>query len=327
MNKTVPLAGWLFADLLLGLAMLFITSMIGVQPSPTPLPVSQVTNTPTSTPTLTATRIATPTRTPTLPPGVTPTFTSTPTQTPTPIPPGLNQIPYTVTIRLDPRLVPDWVSDSANNKNAAREQIRSQLDSCLEGINKNEGRAGLVLAYGGNPDPLRGEKIASEASSLLRSQFSKLFNDGTVIKNFHDLQKDPTANGKIVLEIYLMRGGSSADFLPLKQNACVPPPSWCQGSGSTELKVMNWGSPNSLRLDFNNKSFTIASATGDNPVYECLRVNPGNYAWKASFGNYSANGTLEVPTGRTDMEMDFCILESKLVSNCTGAISPGSIGK
>ncbi len=91
-RDTIALAGWLFADLLLGLAMLFfVFNTVGVRPTPTPGP--------TPTPYPTYTPGPTPTPYPTFTPG--PTFTPYPTYTPgptyTPYPtytPGPTPTPY-----------------------------------------------------------------------------------------------------------------------------------------------------------------------------------------------------------------------------------------
>ena len=129
-KKTVWIAGWLFADLLLGLAMLFIVSMAGM-PAPTPVPNW------TATPTWTATSSPTPTRTGT--PTVVPTGRVTPgvpvtTVPPTPTPAtGLNPTPFTVTFRVDPNLVPALLT-SPNSAAAAtpRAQLQTQVRECFK---------------------------------------------------------------------------------------------------------------------------------------------------------------------------------------------------
>lgn len=88
-RDTVALAGWLFADLLLGLGLLFfVAESKGTPPAPTPT----ITPTPsrTFTATSTITRMPTYTRYPTF----TPIYTFTPYPTYTPLPPNLTYTPY-----------------------------------------------------------------------------------------------------------------------------------------------------------------------------------------------------------------------------------------
>lgn len=60
-SSTVALAGWLFADLMLGLGMLFLAAnTAGKAPTPTPTPTRIVTQSPTPNPTFTPTRTSTP---------------------------------------------------------------------------------------------------------------------------------------------------------------------------------------------------------------------------------------------------------------------------
>ncbi len=100
-RDTITLAGWLFADLLLGLALLFfVADSKGVAPAPTPTitPIPTRTRTPTNT--LTPTDTLTPTPTVTRYPTYTPypTFTPNLTYTPypslTPYPPNTTYTPY-----------------------------------------------------------------------------------------------------------------------------------------------------------------------------------------------------------------------------------------
>ncbi|MCC7161329.1 MAG: hypothetical protein IT331_02455 [Anaerolineae bacterium] len=88
-RDTIALAGWLFADLLLGLGLLFfVAASKGTPPVPTPTitPTASLTFTPTPT----ITRLPTYTPYPTF----TPIYTFTPYPTFTPFPPNLTYTPY-----------------------------------------------------------------------------------------------------------------------------------------------------------------------------------------------------------------------------------------
>ncbi len=88
-RDTIALAGWLFADLLLGLGLLFfVAESRGTPPAPTPTVTSTATRT--YTPTNTPTRFPTYTPYPTF----TPIYTFTPYPTFTPQPPNLTYTPY-----------------------------------------------------------------------------------------------------------------------------------------------------------------------------------------------------------------------------------------
>lgn len=84
-DEGIGIAGWLFADLMLVLALVFVVVGRGddeaeaVAPTVTPTVTATATATPTATPT------PTPTPTPTATPTATPTPTPTPTATPTPV--------------------------------------------------------------------------------------------------------------------------------------------------------------------------------------------------------------------------------------------------
>lgn len=166
-RDTIALAGWLFADLLLGLGLLFfVAESRGTPPAPTPTitprptltytptrtytPTPTVTRFPTYTPYPTFTPIWTYTPYPTFPPNLTytpyPTFTPVPpewTYTPyptyTPFPPlptqtpyptivfGLNGTPFTANLKLDAGDAAQLVSGSSSAVTQARQRIQARL--------------------------------------------------------------------------------------------------------------------------------------------------------------------------------------------------------
>src|SRR5947208_2448124 len=110
MHDTVMLSGWLFADLLLALTIIFLSANTGgVKPKPTPTPI------PTSIP------------------------TPTPTPTPTPAP----SLDFTYqTITLDNIDYTGLLSDS--------QQVKDDLKQRIRGYSFLQGRSvGLAIAYGG----------------------------------------------------------------------------------------------------------------------------------------------------------------------------------
>src|SRR5947209_782920 len=121
MRDTVLLSGWLFADLLLALVVIFLAAnTVGVKPQPIPTP------TPTPTPTATAT----------------PTPTPTPTAiTPTPLP-RLELSKNRVIVSIDAN---GLLNNTPGAINDLKQKIRAQ--ALLRGRT-----AGLVIAYGGASD-------------------------------------------------------------------------------------------------------------------------------------------------------------------------------
>lgn len=110
LTDTVLLSGWLFADLLLGLFVVFLAAnTVGVKPQPIPTPVVHITPTPIPT-----------------------------TVTPTPLP-RLELSFHRVTLTIDS-------NGLLNNSQAAINNLKSQIlsQSFLQGR-----RVGLVITYGG----------------------------------------------------------------------------------------------------------------------------------------------------------------------------------
>lgn len=135
MRDTVLLCGWLFADLLLALAVIFLSAnTVGVKPKVIPTPV--------------------------------PTSTARPSQThavatPTPLP-RLELSKYRINLTIDSN---GLLNDSPSAVNDLKQKIRGQ--AVLQGRT-----AGLVIVYGGAPDVTqvsRAETIATKVMGVLVS--------------------------------------------------------------------------------------------------------------------------------------------------------------
>ena len=160
-QNAVSLAGWLFADLLLGLSMIFLLS----NPPPPTLP---------ATPTLTATFTATVTPTPTSTASPIPTegqkSQSISTPSPTPLqtdyaPVGLSE-PQCYNLELagtDPT--------DGSERTAILQQLKNQLpdDPSI--------RAGLLLIWGHGKDIYDGRRIAMRVGDVIQQTFPLSFAD------------------------------------------------------------------------------------------------------------------------------------------------------
>ncbi len=233
LRDTVSLSGWIYADLLLGLMVLFLVSMRGVTPdqlrsptdTPTPTAVYLLTSTPTPSPTTTTSTTPTRTSTSTRTPTATPTLTLTATSTPKAYMIGLAPTPFEVTLRIKPDLIPAIVAGRPEAKSTAEAQLRPQIRYCFAQV---RGQAGLVLAFGHNPTPAVGEELAKLATSLL-TEYSELFpqEEGRIalIRNYHDIRSrsDPRLNGRIDLEVFFLTLPDYPDVIKTYGAKCTPP--------------------------------------------------------------------------------------------------------
>jgi len=163
-QNVVSLAGWLFADLLLGLSMIFLLS------SPPP-PALSATPTPTLTPTFTATITPTPTSTPPMmPAGQVGGSILTPSPTPLPTeyaPVGLSE-PQCYNLELagsDPT--------DGSERTAILQQLKNQLP------NDPSIRAGLLLIWGHGKDIYDGRRIAMRVGDVIQQTFPLSFADAS----------------------------------------------------------------------------------------------------------------------------------------------------
>jgi len=194
-RDTMSLSGWLFADLLLGLAMLFLVFNTKGVEAPKPIPP-----TPTVQPTYTPypTLTSAPTYT------LQPTYTALPTYTPQIIP---TPQPTTSTgIELTPLKPPKLHVNPdrllANNQaelNLVRQYIHQHFDQ-FNGSRK----AGVVITFGSATasNYYAGDRIAAKVNDLLASELPAVFS-GAVRRAFHTLTGNRAAVGDIEIEIYL----------------------------------------------------------------------------------------------------------------------------
>lgn len=187
-RDTTLLSGWLFADLLLGLMVVFLIASPGGEAAPTPTP----------TPTITPTNTRTPTNTPSPTETYTPTPTHTPTETYTPVPTStslpivvLAQDPITITLHVERyitrfdavarKIVVDIPGD-------VKDRLRSEIKNHLQQY-KNP-RGGMVLTFGAEPGTETrgvGTGLAHSINELLvsDSELSAIFRDART-RDYHD---------------------------------------------------------------------------------------------------------------------------------------------
>jgi len=157
LSDTVWLSGWLFADLLLGLMVVFLGSTPSVDPVlllPSPTATFTATPTHTATPTPTATATATPTLTP------------TPTATPTPC-----------AVTVSPDKFSKRLAGGPGGTDTPSELLRAEFEQF------RDSQAGIVLTFGhGGPD--EGVKRAARINAVLRREMPTLFTESTAMENF-----------------------------------------------------------------------------------------------------------------------------------------------
>lgn len=178
-RTTFSLAGWLFADLMLGLWAVFMVT----NPAPKP-------DIPTLTPTLTAT--PTPTVTSTMVP--TATIISTPTPLPTDVGPiGLSDA-QCYNLELDGTLFDDG---------SERQAILSQLEGQIP--NDKNLRAGLVLVWGHGQDIPKGRQLAMRVGNIISEKYPLSFSAETEKKS---MGFDHGSFKHVQIEIYFFTDGN-----------------------------------------------------------------------------------------------------------------------
>lgn len=156
-RDTIALGGWLFADLMLGLAMLFFAANTQGMPS-----------TPTATPTASA--ILTPTNTATV--VASPTATRSPTPTPT-----VTCQPMVILKKHELR-----TSAGPGGSDPPAQQLKATFQEFAGQ------RAGLLLTFGHAATPRGGEELAARVNAVLRAELPRMFGSGTIMESFHYLE-------------------------------------------------------------------------------------------------------------------------------------------
>jgi hypothetical protein len=217
------LAGWLFADLLLGLMVLFLISAPGAASRALVClltPTTTVTLRPTAAPqqmmklsfaeehgrlvVSTALVAASRNQPPTafVPTFVCPTPTPTPPPTPTPTPDknalSKTSLDFNFSTNAD-ALLNGNPSETARLQTLIRQQIGAKV--------KADDQAGFVLSFGTSPSPAEGATLAADFDKILKKTLPYLFSRAT-FREFHDIGPD---RGDILLNVYLyVVGGSSS---------------------------------------------------------------------------------------------------------------------
>lgn len=185
-RNTVTLAGWLLADLLLGIAMLFF--VLNTQAAPGVLD-STLTFTPSPSSTISPTEVDN-----------TPTMTKIPTATVTMIPepgstprPGLAPESITIKIFVNPE---NFRGGEANELSSAITQIKEKFEEFLGE------RAGLVITEGYDENINTGFQIATIANDLLVATYPQIFRDA-ITKAYWFSPNEINKAGTIEFEVYL----------------------------------------------------------------------------------------------------------------------------
>lgn len=207
-RDTITLAGWLFADLLLGLASLFLIASPPPPSPPTPTLIP-IPTTPVPTSTLLSTYTAVPTQTPL--PTHTPFSTQTPLPTYTPRPtytlfptlkplptgtigrPGIENVSRCYNIQVDREKLLEGSSTSRAEEEAS---IRSQLSNFI--IYSPDFRPGTVLIWGHGINTDDGVAIAREVKQSLLTNFGPYFEDVGIKSLFFS----SGLVGQVQIEIY-----------------------------------------------------------------------------------------------------------------------------
>lgn len=193
------LAGWLFADLLLGLSMVFLAASLStpfvsntitltatITPTETPTSTPQKTNT-----TVIMTRTASATN-------VIPSLTTVPTSTIIPSPStiqriGLETTPVIISISVSPEDFLAGKFDSVSSFKNKADRILSQY---------KDRRVGLVITLGYHDEVRNGVRLAAKANQVLASSYPHMFDNAVTKEFWYSLDTNHPA-GTIVMEVYL----------------------------------------------------------------------------------------------------------------------------
>lgn len=167
-NDPILLSGWLFADLLLALAVIFLAMSPGAPPrkeTPTPTPAKSALA-PTATPAL-------------------------PTAVPTP------SCQRSVALTKIERSTPNTMVNGQPSIPAEDQLIRTFSDLSASTV-------GLVNVYVRVPSPGQGQPLAREVSERLRRSMPGLFPPDAIYEPFNHVDANRSAMGGVLFQLYLL---------------------------------------------------------------------------------------------------------------------------
>lgn len=167
------IAGWLWADLLLGAFVIFAVANTGGPGSMERSAVAASASPAATTPSK-------------------PVETFTPTAVPSAAAPGIDPLPLQITIPID-----GGALLSADPRSVAVQQERVLVTATQAAGSR---RVALVFAYGTSRDAATGERLASLATALLRSGVF----EGAALNTFHNLVAGDTGSS-VLLSMYFYR--------------------------------------------------------------------------------------------------------------------------
>lgn len=170
------LAGWLFADLLLGFGMIVFASSGGSLPSADAASAATTSSTSTTT------------------------STTTSTSTTTTVPPGIEQVPHIVEIQGNYALM---TGAPSAERDAEINRLRGELLSVLDREGFGGRRAALVLTFGFHPQVGQGQRLATSFNDGVLATVPDVFSGAAL--RFFDYRSSPT--GRIRAEIYFFTAG------------------------------------------------------------------------------------------------------------------------
>lgn len=226
-RDTILISGWVYADLLLGLMILFLASTKGVDPRaltptvpPTATPTATLTPSPrppthTLTPTRTPVSTATPTPTPS------PTPTHTPTRTPTAVAIGVNRVASVTMLHIPPALVAPFLRGDKDAAAQVDAHLEAQVRYCFAKLQGNA-NAGMVLAFGYHAVAGAGNRISLAALNALDRTYPEIFSSAAR-ENYHMITTTAAEQGIVELKIFLITAPGYLESIP---NCDVPQDQW-----------------------------------------------------------------------------------------------------
>jgi hypothetical protein len=186
------IVGWVFADLLLGLAIVFLATQPG---DPTAVERADALKH-SSEPTTTTSPSA--------------TTTEATTTTTTALPPGVDSENACFRIDVDPQALErdDYLA-------AVTDQLRQRLDEA--GLENRQ--AGIVLAFGVAQDPREGKAIAEALNGVILDRLPGNFG-GAARRAFWDGQPGQNPRGSVMVNVYAITGADAPPRLAGSSNPC-----------------------------------------------------------------------------------------------------------